>query len=83
MVAGYLTEEDLDQPMRMGSLADHDDTELTAEVERRMAGYRDVVAEMRRRYETDDPRKITFGSADDVFPPWGSGDDRQRRSRFL
>ena len=83
MVAGYLTEDDLDQPMRLGQLADHDDTELVAEVQRRITGYSDVIAEMRRRYEADDPRKITFGSADDVFPRWSDGDDRQRRSRPL
>ena len=78
MVAGYLTENDLEQPLRQANLNEVSDVELAAEMSRRLTTYSDVVAEMRRRYEAGDPRRIEPGSADDVFPKWSDGDDRKR-----
>lgn len=79
MVAGYLGEGDLAQPVRQGTLADIPDGELAAEMSRRLNTYSDVVAEMRRRYEAGDPRTIEPGSAADVFPRWGESVERDGR----
>ena len=68
IAAGYLTDQDL---VIMGavplvrSISDVPNIEL--------------VAEMTRRMETNDPRRIAPGSADDEFPQWSSGDKRSRR----
>jgi len=79
IVAGYLTEDDLAQPVTSTGLTQCSDSELSAEIQRRMAMYGDVVAEMRRRLEADDPRRIEPGSAGDIFPSFS--DDVERRGR--
>lgn len=83
IAAGYFTVEDLvDDPVVVqSSIRDVSDAELADEVSRRLAVYGDVVDEMRRRYETGDPRRIEPGSADDVFPKWSDDTDRRRRIR--
>lgn len=79
IVAGYLTEDDLAQPVTTTGLKEVSDAELSAEIQRRMAVYGDVVAEMRRREAENDPRRIEPGSAGDVFPAFS--DDVERRKR--
>lgn len=83
VAAGYLEATDIHGGVTVRSSVDEiTDTELAGEMQRRLVIYGDLAAEMRRRYEADDLRKIEPGSASDVFPRFrDDGELRARHSR--
>lgn len=69
LAAGYITQEDLEpQAVEIrGSAAELTDTDLLAEMQRRLAN--------------NDPRRIEPGSAGDVFPPFRDEGNRRAWGR--